>query len=80
MDNRLISKYNHYYRSDLRGYKLLSIRNKTDPYLTKDNIPNSLNWTSKGSVTSVKSQLMCGSDWAFAAVAYAESKLIIDGI
>ena len=23
---------------------------------------------------------MCGSDWAFAAVAYAESKLIIDGI
>lgn len=43
------------------------------------NPPSALDWRSKQSVTSVKFQSTCGSDWAHAAVAYAESKLIIDG-
>lgn len=81
MDNRLISKYKYIYTLALRGFKPISKGIHTTPYLKEKNIPSSLNWTSKGAVTSVKNQLIgCRSDWAYAAVAYAESKLIIDGL
>lgn len=41
--------------------------------------PTSFDWRVAGAVSPVRHQGSCGSCWAFAAVAYAESKLIIDG-
>ena len=41
--------------------------------------PSFLNWTAQGKVTSVKNQGRCGSCWAFAAIATAESFLLMKG-
>lgn len=46
---------------------------------TKLGAPESLDWRLKNAVTSIKNQKSCGCCWAFATVAYSESKLIIEG-
>ena len=40
-------------------------------------MPRYLNYVIKGSVSSVQDQGSCGSFWAFAAVAYYESQLLM---
>lgn len=43
-------------------------------------LPQSLNYSALGKVTSIKNQGKCGSCWAFTTVGMYESQLLINGI
>lgn len=42
--------------------------------------PRSIDWRSRGIITSVKNQGDCGCCWSFATIALAESNLIMKGL
>lgn len=60
------------------GLKTLTNQTGRAAPATVSSAPISLNWNAQGRTTSVKNQGGCGSCWAFASTAYAESKMLID--
>ena len=63
---------------DLKGLKIKGEASAKSPKTSEVAPPSSLDWSQKRGVSPVRDQGGCGSCWAFAAVAYGESKLLLD--
>jgi len=76
--NHLADLTNEEYQTLLLGYKKNKYSNnydiqiKSQKTLSEHNIPDSFDWREHNCVTPVKNQGMCGSCWAFSAVASME--------
>ena len=61
--------------SQINAYK--TVEKCEEPTIRKTSIPDSVDWQEQNKVQEVKKQLMCGSCWAFSAVASLESAISI---
>ncbi|KZV36969.1 hypothetical protein F511_27706 [Dorcoceras hygrometricum] len=78
--NKFADMTNHEFRSVYSGSKVRHHRmlqgslrgNETFMYVNVQDVPPSVDWRKKGSVTGVKDQGQCGSCWAFSTVVAVE--------
>jgi len=77
--NKFSDLTNEEFRAGYTGYRPIS-SNAVPPnldHISLDDVPNDIDWRTKGVVTPVKNQGGCGSCWAFAATETIESGVAI---